>query len=101
MASFEATTYVDVNLKDFGTDELIDELAERGTMMSRDIGSFDDGELFAEVEARGCFVTKNLTDLTKSEIDYLLTMIPADVRIGGREYFIREKLIQGKMYAKN
>ena len=101
MASFETTAYVDVSLKDFDTDELIDELADRGEMMTRDISSFDDKELFAEVEARGSFVTKNLVDLTKNEIDFLLTMIPADVKIGGAEYFIREKLIQGKMYAKN
>jgi hypothetical protein len=101
MASFETTTYVDVSLKDFDTDELIDELADRGEMVSKDIGSFDDNELFAEVEARGRFVTKNLTDFTKSEIDLLLSMIPVDYKIGSDVYFIREKLFQGKMYAKN
>lgn len=101
MASFETITYNDVSLKDFDTDELIDELTDRGEMVSKDISSFDDEELFAEVEARGRFVTKNLTDLTKSDIDFLLSMIPVDYKIGGDVYFIREKLFQGKMYAKN
>lgn len=101
MPSVETITYVDIGLKDFDTDELIDELVGRGQAVSKDIGTFDDRELFAEVEARGQFVTKNIVDLTKSEIDFLLSTLPVDYKIGSEAYFIREKLIMGKMYAKN
>lgn len=101
MPTLSTTTHIDVNLGSFTDDELIEEMHERGLSGKYDISGFDDKELYAEVEARGNFVTANPTDLTKSDVDYLLSIFPTGYKIGSPEYFVYENLVRLKQYAKN
>ena len=101
MPTFETTTAIDVNLNSFTDDELREELASRGEPITRDVSDFDEKELFAEVEARGYFVAGWQVNLTQSDIDIILSKIEGTYKIGSAEYFLREKLIQGKKYAKD
>lgn len=102
MPTFSTTTHIDVNLGSFTDDELKEELESRGIYVGqRDISEFEDKEVYAEVEARGNFVTINPTDLSRSDVEYLLTVIPTGYKIGSPEYFVYEKLVRLKQYAKN
>lgn len=101
MPSISTSVYVDVDLKDFDTDDLKRELSDRGHVVyQEDISFFDDVVLFAEVEARDHFVLKNPADLTQGDIATLLDVIERDCKIGSELYFIREKLIRARKYAK-
>jgi hypothetical protein len=101
MPTFETTASIDIDLSAFTDDELREELESRGEPVSYDISDFDDHELFAEVEARGGHVTKETVDLSLSEIDMLLSKLGDSYKIGSAEYFLYEKLVYGKQYAKN
>lgn len=102
MPTFSSESFVDVDLEDFSTDELIEELASRGesTGFRRAISEFEDEEVFAEVEARGHYVAARPTDLTQSEIRLLLSLFPTDYKVGGEHYFVYDKLVQAMQYAK-
>lgn len=100
MPTVSSESFVDVDLEDFSTDELIEELASRGESTRRDISEFEDKEVFAEVEARGHYVAARLTDLTQSDIRLLLSLFPTDYKVGGEHYFVYEKLVQAMQYAK-
>lgn len=100
MPTIETTSHVDIDLCDFDNAELIDELKTRGVYFT-DLSEFNDVELRAEVESRGDFVTSVPTDLTQHDIEYLLSVIPTGYKIGSPEYFIYEKLVRIKQYAKN
>lgn len=101
MPTFETTASIDVSLDSFTDEELQDELDSRGVSITRDISDFDDRELFAEVEARDRFVTNRDTDLTQAEIDKLLSMLEGTYKVGSPEYFLYEKLVEAKKYAKS
>lgn len=100
MPTLSTTTHIDANLGSFSDDELIEELQDRDVYWKHDISKFEDKEIYAEVEARGSFVTKDPTDLTRSDVDYLISLIPTEHKIGSAEYFVYEKLVRLKQYAK-
>jgi hypothetical protein len=93
------TVDVDVELDDFDTDDLIEELQDRGHSFG--IDTFDSSDLIYELEKRGYCVLKQDTlvdrvsadPISKDELFEVIRLIDAQLpRPGSRLHLLRDKL---------
>jgi hypothetical protein len=93
------TVDVDVDLDDFDTDDLIEELEDRGHSFGVD--TFDSGDLIYELEKRGYCVLKQDTlgdrvaadPVSKDELFEVVRLIDEQhPRAGSRLHLLRDKL---------
>jgi acyl carrier protein len=97
-----STVDVEIDLDQFDTDDLIEELRDRG-VHDFDVDSLDSGDLIFELEKRGYSILKKdtLSDrvaadpISKDELFEVVRLIDAQLpRTGSRLHLLRDKLMR-------